>query len=78
MLVPIGITAVNGSGIFRDYTALSYERAYLLITNKELWASAMEYQTYRQSAAGGSNNAILIDVDELNLQFGGGVYKHIM
>lgn len=78
MKTPTTLTPVNGSGLFTDVSSFSYESAYLMITNQLLMSSANEYKTYREGTLGGSNNVILMDQHELNLQFGGGVPKHVM
>jgi hypothetical protein len=68
---------VNGTGDFTDYTALNYENAYLIVTNKALQSGAKQYANYRSSLSGGSYDTITLFVDELSLQFGGGIPKHI-
>lgn len=72
------LKAVNGTGDFIDYSALNYENAYLIISNKVLQSSVQEYATYRSSVAGGSYNVVTLYVDDLSMQFGGGVPKHIL
>lgn len=69
---------INGTGDFVDLTALNFEAAYIILTHKSLWSSATDYQNYRASVAGGGYNTLLIDVDELYHQFGGGVEKHVI
>lgn len=78
MLTPGSIEAINGSGFFRDYSEEDFESAYLLISHRQIWSGAIEYSNYRKSAAGGSYNVVLSDIDELYHQFGGGVPKHVM
>ena len=72
------IEAINGNGMFTDYTSLDYEEAFLMIYHKKLQDAANNYYSYRVSPAGGGHNAKLIEVDELYHQFGGGVPKHIL
>jgi hypothetical protein len=72
------ITPVNGSGYFTNFNIFNFESAYLIMYNKVLKTGAEQYQTYRASANGGSYNAILVDVEELYFQFGGGIPKHIL
>jgi hypothetical protein len=69
---------VNQNGYFTDFTQLNFDKAYIIITHSSLTSSATDYKTYRESPAGGNKNVIMAYVDELNLQFGGGVPKHIM
>ena len=72
------LSAVNGSGSFTDYSAYNYEEAYIIVSHKSIWSSANDYATYRQSLAGGGHNVVLLDIEELYHQFGGGVEKHVM
>lgn len=78
MIAPAAIQAVNGTGFFTNFSSTNFESAYLMVTNKQLLPSALEYKAYRQSGPGGGHNVVLVDVDELNMQFGGGVPKHVM
>jgi len=71
------LNAVNGNGDFTNYSVLNYENAYLIFTNRALQSSATEYAIYRSSLAGGNHNVITLYIDELSLQFGGGIPKHI-
>lgn len=71
------ISAVNGTGDFTDFSALNYERAYLIFTSKVLQVGASEYANYRSSLAGGNHNVVTLYIDELSMQFGGGIPKHI-
>ncbi|MFD1552350.1 hypothetical protein DNU06_11040 [Putridiphycobacter roseus] len=77
MAVP-SISPINGNGTFTNPFNFNYAAAYLMVTHHSLNTSAQTYLNYRQSAAGGNKNALLFDIDELNLQFGGGVPKHVM
>lgn len=78
MISPAALIPINGTGYFTNFNSISFESAYLMITHSSLLAGAVDYQAYRSSAAGGSHNVVLADIDELNHQFGGGVEKHIM
>lgn len=71
------LSAVNGTGDFTNYLSFNYENAYLIFTSKTLESSSDEYANYRSSTLGGSHNVITLYVDELSLQFGGGIPKHI-
>ncbi|MDX1349675.1 MAG: C25 family cysteine peptidase, partial [Putridiphycobacter sp.] len=78
-IIPVStIEPVNGNGTFTDYSGLNYNNAAILVSAKSLWTSATAYKNYRESAAGGSYTTHLVDINELCLQFGGGVPKHIM
>ena len=72
------LTPVNGNGQFTDYAGFNFEDAYLLICHAQTYTGAEAYRDYRNSPDGGSHNAILLNIAELDLQFGGGVPKHIM
>jgi len=72
------LSPVNDNGIFTDYSSVIFDDAYIIISHSKLDTSANEYKMYRESPAGGSNYVVLADIDELNLQFGGGVPKHVM
>jgi hypothetical protein len=77
-LIPVTtLKMVNGTGIFTDYSLLNADSALLLIYHSQLSTSVIDYQTYRQSIAGGSYSTIMANVEELYLQFGGGINKHI-
>jgi len=71
------LKAVNGTGIFTNYSLMNLDEALLMIYSPLLMDQSLEYQSYRKSMAGGSYNAILCNVEELYLQFGGGIEKHI-
>ena len=72
------IVPVNGTGSFTNFSNLNYENASILVSHQNLWTGATAYKAYRESAAGGNFNTLLVNIDELCLQFGGGVPKHIM
>lgn len=72
------IAPVSTTGFFTNYNSINYEKALLMVYHKNLQASSVNYQSYRQSISGGSHNAILVDVDQLYHQFGGGVEKHVI
>lgn len=72
------LSAVNGNGDFTNYPALNYENAYLIVSNKTIKQAADEYASYRSSLAGGSFEVRTFFVEELSMQFGGGIPKHIL
>ena len=72
------LTPVNGNGFFTNYNNYNFEQAYIMVFNKKLSQATNQYANYRSSPAGGSFNVITLDVDELYLQFGGGINKHIL
>jgi hypothetical protein len=73
-----GLSPVNGTGSFTDYTQQDLEQAYLLIYNKVMQTSAAEYAVYRSSPQGGGHNVVLCEINDAWMQFGGGVPKHIL
>ena len=68
---------VNGSGFFTNYASQNLESAVLMVYHHSLKSSVEQYRDYRSSLSGGGYKVILADVDELYLQFGGGIEKHI-
>ncbi len=81
---PSNIQAVNGltSKNFINFTNSSNQGNYIIISNTALYTGSsgnnpvVDYKTYRSSAAGGSFNPIIIDINELVDQFGLGIKKH--
>jgi len=69
------ITPVMKNGTFRDIAGMNLDSAYIIVTHNSLMAEAQAYGGYRASLAGGSFDTVVIDVDELYRQFGGGVVK---
>jgi hypothetical protein len=77
-VISVGILEpINGNGFFTNIPSLNFESAYLMVYNASMSNSANQYRSYRSSSAGGSHNALLMDIDELCMQFGGGIPKHI-
>lgn len=70
---------VNGTGSFVNYSAMpgGFEDALIMVYNEKLMPGVTSYETYRESAAGGGYNVLLANVDDLYMQFGGGIRKHI-
>ena len=71
------LSTVSESGYFTDYNSLSYENSLLMVYDSSLLSSVLDYKNYRESINGGATNTIIADINELYLQFGGGVNKHI-
>lgn len=69
-LLPVTPTAQ-----FTNYLSLPYDSAFIIVTHKSLLSSAVLYGNYRSSIAGGSNNVLLADIDELYDQFAYGIVK---
>lgn len=77
-LLPVqNISPVSPNGKFKNYSLLSPDSALIMIYHSSLAAGTMAYKNYRQSPAGGAYQVIDAEVNELYLQFGGGIPKHI-
>ena len=67
---------------FINYSLASNQGNYLIISNRILYDNGAgqnyvdQYRAYRSSAAGGSYNAKIYDIDQLNDQFGYGIKHH--
>ena len=72
----VTLSAINGTGDFQDFSAMSFEDAYIIVSGGNLMGAANDYSLYRQSPAGGGYTVALLDEQELTMQFGGGVNKH--
>lgn len=70
------LTPVNGSGFFQDLAALNLDSALLIVTHRSLWNGAMAYANYRSGQAPDPVPTVVVDVEELYDQYGGGVPKH--
>lgn len=68
---------VNNTGYFTDYSLENLDSVLLMIYHPSLQIQSEAYQTYRESVIGGNYNTLLVNVNELYLQFGGGIEKHI-
>lgn len=68
---------VNGTGFFTDFSLADPDSVLLMIYHPSLEVQSNAYQMYRESIAGGSYNTLMANVNELYLQFGGGIDKHI-
>lgn len=74
-----GLKPVSPTTRFVDYNTVQNDsNVVLMVTHKSLLESATEYAAYRESIAGGSYKVVLADIDQLYLQYGGGVEKHIL
>lgn len=72
-----GFSPVSPSGYFKNYANVNAERALIMVYNQKLDTATNEYAAYR-SGNGGFHNVILANVEELYLQYGGGIPTHIM
>jgi hypothetical protein len=72
------LNPVNGTGFFTNYSAQNLESALVFVYHNSLSAGVEEYKSYRESQAGGSYNVLLANVEELYMQYGGGVHGHAL
>lgn len=72
------IYPVTPSAQFTDYAQVNVDSAYIILYNKKIEYSAFQYAAYRGSIAGGQNNVLIAEVDELYMQYGGGIRKHVL
>ncbi|HEX2617594.1 MAG TPA: C25 family cysteine peptidase, partial [Flavobacteriales bacterium] len=70
------IRPVNGSGFFTDYTQNLPDSALLIVTHPKLMNEALQYAQYRESNPFNRYSTVVADVQELYLQFGGGIPRH--
>ncbi|MES2589188.1 MAG: C25 family cysteine peptidase, partial [Bacteroidota bacterium] len=70
------LSPVNGTGNFSNFSNVSFEAADIMVYHPSLDSASQLYAAYRSSIAGGSYNVILSNIEELYLQFGGGIQKH--
>jgi hypothetical protein len=67
------VSRATQSGFFTDFTSEQLDSAFVIITHASLWNAAQSYRVYRQQQG---MDVLLADVDELYLQYGGGIPKH--
>ncbi|MES2799049.1 MAG: C25 family cysteine peptidase [Bacteroidota bacterium] len=72
-----GLTLVNGTGTFTNFATTIPDSAILMVYHPSLENGVVAYKTYRESPEGGAHGVIKANVNELYLQFGGGIEKHI-
>jgi Peptidase family C25 len=70
------LNPVNSTGFFTDFSLVTLDSAYIIITHPSLLTGAQAYATYRNSPAGGAHNTIVVTINELYDQFAAGIYKH--
>lgn len=69
----VNLSPVNGTGVFTNFANEPLDAAYLMICHPSLESASAEYEAYRDLTF----NAYRANVEELYLQFGGGIQKHI-
>ncbi|HEY0979136.1 MAG TPA: C25 family cysteine peptidase [Flavobacteriales bacterium] len=76
-ITPItSLQRVNGSGFFTDLLAAPVEDAMLIITHPTLLEAANTYASFRQNNPHNAYNTLVANVDELYMQYGGGIARH--
>lgn len=70
------VTPVSSTALFTDYSLLTYDSSYIIISPSVFLPEAANYAMYRSSASGGSHNVIVAEVNELYDQFAYGIVKH--
>lgn len=79
ILTVSGITPVSSSGKFTNFAGYANaSNVVLMVYHPSLQAATGQYASYRSSVAGGAYTVVLANVNELYLQYGGGIPKHIM
>lgn len=71
-----GIRPVNGTSYFNDPAQALQDSALIIITHPSLMNAAQSYANYRHVSPTAPYNTIVANVEELYLQFGGGIDKH--
>ncbi len=75
-LTPLPFKIVNSNGLFTDYSLQLADSLVVMIYPKLLENGTNNYKSYRESFAGGSHSVLKAEIDELMLQFGGGIPNH--
>ncbi len=76
MMTVSSISPVNGTGVFTNFINIDLDSADIMVYHPSLDSASQVYANYRRSFAGGSYNVIMANIEELYLQFGGGIPKH--
>lgn len=69
---------VNGTGSFTNFPQNIPDSAVLFIWHPSLATASQAYAAYRSSIPGGGYNVLKANIEELYLQFGGGIEKSPM
>jgi hypothetical protein len=76
-IVPIAaLEPVGNNGSFTDFGNTEVTDAMLMVAHGSLMQAAQTYANYRETSSRNPYNTVLVDVDELYDQFGGGVPIH--
>ena len=66
------LSPVGSNGFFRNLDGLNLNNGYVIVSHKKLMPTAIDYGAYRSS----EYDTVVVDIEELYLQFGGGIYLH--
>lgn len=69
----LNVTPINSTAQFNDYRAITTSNPYLIVTHESLMNGARNYAGYRASTG---YDTLIVDIQELYYQFGGGIEKH--
>ena len=76
-IMPItALRPVNSTGYFTDFAQLDVDSAMLIVAHESLMNGATQYANYRQNVSDNHYNTLLVEVDQLYDQFGGGIPKN--
>lgn len=67
------VTKATSSGYFTNYQAAETDSAFLIITHPTLWNASLSYAAWRQQ---NGHSVRMANVQELFLQYGGGIPSH--
>lgn len=73
------LKAVGNNGVFNDLSAITSAKPYVIITHESLMAGARLYAEYRADMTYATllgYDTLIVDIEELYYQFGGGIEKH--
>lgn len=73
------VTPVSANNKFVHYTVdPNDDNVVLMVYNPIMESSATHYADYRRSISGGSYTVILADINQLSMQYGGGIDRHAL
>lgn len=73
------VSTISDNNRFTHYTVdPDDDKVVLMVYNPSMVESAQNYANYRRSPAGGNYTVVLADIDQLCMQYGGGIEKHIL
>ncbi len=67
------ISPATQTGFFTDYVSNELPNAFVMITHPTLWSAAQNYGSWRNSSA---SNSLVVNVEELYMQYAYGIWKN--